>query len=239
MGQEGRRKRFYASAGVEEREDGFVLTLDGKPMRTPARAPLALPNRALADAVAAEWQAQGERIDPAEMPVTRIVNSAIDGVMGNRGAVIDEIVKYAATDLLCYRAEGPETLVQRQREAWDPLLDWARDELGSPLNHVDGIMFVAQPDASLRAVREAVHGYDPFGLAALHVITTLTGSAVLALAVARRRLEPESAWAAAHLDENFQIERWGVDEEAQARRAAQWREMDAAARVLTLIALDT
>ena len=142
-------------------------------------------------------------------------------------AVAEEIVGYAASDMLCYRAEGPEDLVRRQRDAWDPVLTWAKEELGSPLNHVDGIVFAAQPSESLAVLAAEVANYDLHRLAALHVITTLTGSALLALAVARRRLEPEAAWAAAHLDENYQIERWGADEEAShatlRRAGAKWR----------------
>jgi chaperone required for assembly of F1-ATPase len=227
-------RRFYERAGVEERDGAFVLVLDGKQARTPARAPLAVPSRALGEAMAEEWNAQGPRIDPRSMPLTRIVNVAIDGVARHRREVIAEIVKYAGSDMVCYRAEEPAELVERQREAWDPLLAWADEALGCPLNQATGILFADQPKASLDAVFSEVSKYDNFGLAALSVITTLTGSAILALAVAKARLEPESAWAAAYLDENYQNERWGIDEEAQEKRAARWREMDGAARLLTL-----
>jgi chaperone required for assembly of F1-ATPase len=225
-------RRFYKEAGVAERDGGYALTLDGRMARTPGKALIEVPSRALADGLAAEWNGQGERIDPAAMPLTRIVNSTIDGVAKEAHAVADEIVRYAGSDLLCYRAETPETLVARQVEAWDPILGWLASELGSPLNHAEGIRYTEQPPESLAAIRAEVEKYDPFRLAALHVITTLTGSAVLALAVARGRLEPEAAWSAGHLDEDFQIEKWGNDEIAQLRRAARWRDMDAAARIL-------
>jgi chaperone required for assembly of F1-ATPase len=232
MAREDLPQRFYRDAGFAERDGGYALTLDGRTARTPAKALILVPNRHLAGGMAAEWAAQGERIDPAAMPLTRIVNSTIDGVAKETAAVVDDIVRYAGSDLLCYRAEEPEALASRQREAWDPILDWAAAELGCRLNHANGIRFASQPDESLRAIRGKVEKYDPFRLAALHVITTLTGSAILALAVAEGRLEPESAWNAAHLDEDFQIERWGSDEEAQLRRASRWRDMEAAARIL-------
>jgi chaperone required for assembly of F1-ATPase len=232
MAREDLPQRFFREAGFAERDGGYVLTLDGRPARTPAKALILVPNKELAEGLAAEWNAQGQSIDPATMPLTRIVNSTIDGVAKETAAVAEDIVRYAGSDLLCYRAEEPDALVSRQREAWDPLLAWAEAELGCRLNHASGIRFAEQPEASVEAIRGKVERYDPFRLSALHVIATLTGSAILALAVAEGRLEPESAWNAAHLDEDFQIERWGADEEAQLRRAARWREMEAAARIL-------
>lgn len=227
--------RFYKEAGVIEQDGQFAVALDGRTARTPARHRLAVGSRALAEAMAAEWAAQGERIDPASMPVTRLVNSAVDGVERNRDAVAAEIVNYAGSDLLCYRAEGPDGLVRRQHEAWDPVLAWAAEDLGAPLRSGEGIIHVAQSPGVGEAIGRAVARYDAIGVAALNIMTTLTGSAVLALAVARGRLEPEAAWAAAHVDEDFQAGIWGADAEAEARRATRWRDMEAAARVLGLL----
>jgi chaperone required for assembly of F1-ATPase len=229
-------KRFYKAASAARRGAGFALELDGRGARTPAKNPLILPTRALAELLAAEWDAQGETIDPTSMPATRIANSAIDGVMGKMGPVRAEIGSYAGADLLCYRAGEPEALVEVQAQAFDPILEWAHDALGGRFILSQGIRHVAQPEAALKGVGAALDAIDdPFALAALHVMTTLTGSTLLALAVARGRLSPEEAWRAAHVDEDFQISRWGEDEEAMARRAARWREMDAAAKTFMAV----
>ena len=229
-------KRFYKDVAVKDKGGGGAsLMLDGKPVRTPGKAALTLPARALAEAVAAEWRAQGERIDPTTMPLTRLANSAIDGVMGREPAVVDDIARHAGSDLVCYRAEGPKALVEAQRTYWDPLLAFARDELKAPLMLSEGIVHVAQPEASLARIRDGFEGLDPFRLAALHVMTALTGSALLALAVFREWLTPEEAWDAAHVDEDFQISQWGEDAEAKARREARWRDFEASARLLDLL----
>jgi len=220
--------------GGESRPQYRVL-LDGKPMRTPAKAVFAVPSRALAEAIAAEWEAQGERIDPASMPLTRIANSAIDGVSGHEVQVRADMAKYAASDLVCYRADGPAELAQRQAEVWDGVVAWADEVLGARLRIGTGIMPVAQSETALERIAEALAGFDAFALAALHVITTLTGSTVLALAHARGRLTAEVAWAAAHVDEDFQISQWGDDAEAKARRQRRWAEMQAASRMLALL----
>ena len=179
---------------------------------------------------AEEWARQGETLDPSDMPITRLLNSAIDGTARTMDETWAEIVRYAGSDLLCYRAESPETLTERQRAAFDPVLDWAAQTLGARFLLAAGIVHVEQPVEVLAAFRAAVAPIDdPVALAALSVMTTLTGSAVLALAVARGRLSAERAWRIAHVDEDFQIERWGEDDEAAARRAARWREMEAAA----------
>jgi chaperone required for assembly of F1-ATPase len=204
-------------------------------VRTPGKAPLVLPTRALADAVADEWRAQGERIDPATMPLTKLANSAIDGVAGRERAVIDDIVKHAASDLVCYRAQGPRDLLEAQTKHWDKVLDWTKDTLQAPLKLGEGIVHVAQPQASLDRLRRALAGRDAFSLAALHVMTALTGSALLALAVALGRMTPEEAWDAAHVDEDWQISQWGEDHEAAERRANRRRDFAAAARLLTLV----
>jgi chaperone required for assembly of F1-ATPase len=233
--EESLPKRFYKDVAVTDEGAGAALLLDGKPVRTPGNAPLVLPNRALADAVADEWRAQDERIDPLTMPLTKLANSAIDGIAGSEPAVIDDIVKHAASDLVCYRALAPQGLAEAQAKHWDPVLAWAKDALAAPLKLGQGVVHVAQPQASLDRLKERVAGRGAFSLAALHVMTALTGSALLALAVALGRLTPEQAWQAAHVDEDWQISQWGEDQEAAERRAARWRDFAAAARLLTLV----
>jgi chaperone required for assembly of F1-ATPase len=225
-------RRFYETAGFAPAEGGFVLTLDSRPARTPGRHPLVVPTEALAGELAAEWAAQGERIDPAAMPLTRIVNVAIDRVAGEMAAVRADIVQYAGSDLICYRAEGPQSLIDRQNEAWSPVIAWVREELGVRLVLAEGIVHVAQEPGALIEVDRAIAPLDALGLAALHTATTLTGSAIIALALQRGRLTAEEAWAAAHVDEDWQMEQWGRDEGALAHRATRWREMNAAAVVL-------
>ncbi len=227
-------KRFYQDVATADEGAEVALLLDGKPVRTPGKAPVRLPTRALAEAIAEEWRAQGERIDPLTMPLTRLANSAIDGVVGREQAVIDDIVAHAAADLVCYRAAGPGGLVKAQQTHWDPVLAWAKTALGAPLFLAEGVAHVAQPKASLARLRAALLGRDAFGLAALHVMTGLTGSALLALAVAQGRLTPEAAWEAAHVDEDWQIGQWGEDAEAAERRKNRWRDFAGAARALAL-----
>ena len=228
-------KRFYQRVDVADRDGGFALLLDEKPVRTPGKKLFLLPSRALAEAVAEEWRAQKERIDPATMPLTKLANSAIDGVPGREDDVIGDILNYAGSDLLCYRAEGPRGLVEAQRAHWDSVLAWAKSALGAPFVLAEGVVHVAQPQASLDRLREALKAHDPFGLAALHVMTGLTGSALLALGVALERMTPEEAWKAAHVDEDWQITQWGEDAEAASRRSARRRDFDAAARALALL----
>jgi chaperone required for assembly of F1-ATPase len=223
-------RRFYRSAGVGEAEGEFRLLLDGRPVKTPARHPLAVPTRALAQAIADEWQAQGERIDPARMPLTRLANSILDGVRMAVTPVASAIAKYLASDLLFYRADVPG-LAARQTVLWDPILDWVREELGASFVLSEGAVFVEQPAAALAKARSAVPG-DPWRLGALHSMTTLTGSALLALAVLRGRLSVEDAWHAAHVDEDWNFEQWGRDAPALERRAFRFAEMQAAARLL-------
>jgi chaperone required for assembly of F1-ATPase len=227
------RQRFYQQAHVGEGEGGFPVLLDGRPVKTPARRALAAPTLALAQALAAEWNAQDEFIDPAQMPLTRLANSIIDGVLDAPGPVMAEVEKYLASDLVFYRAESPEALVARQAQAWDPVLDWANEALGARFLPSRGLTFVAQPPAALAAARAAIPR-DPWGLGALHAITTLTGSALLALALHAGRLSTGTAWAAAHVDEDWNTEFWGHDEAALERRAARFAELQAAATVLAL-----
>jgi chaperone required for assembly of F1-ATPase len=231
-----RIKRFYKQASVGERDGACALLLDGKRAKTPAKHPLAMPSRALAEAVAAEWDAQGESIDPATMPLTRLAQVAIDRVAGDAAAVAEEIVKYAGSDLLCYRAAEPAGLAAAQAEHWDSVLAWAHEVFGARFVLGQGVRHVAQPDAALAAVRAEVARYaPPFALAALASLTNLSGSALLALAVARGRLTVDAAWTAAHVDEDWNIRRWGEDGEAMSRRAARLVEFAAAARMLELL----
>jgi chaperone required for assembly of F1-ATPase len=228
------RRRFYREVDVVEQEGGFAVRLDQRPVRTPARRLLAAPARPLAEAIAAEWDAVGETIDPAHMPLTRLANSIIDGVADAAQPVSDEVMKYLGGDLLFYRADQPEGLVAAQAEAWDPILDWAHKEFGAQFILAEGVMFVGQPDRAVSAIRAVMPG-DAWRLGALHSATTLTGSALLSLALAKGRLSPEQAWSAAHVDEDWQMARWGRDEMALQRRQSRWEEMRAAAEVLAAL----
>lgn len=225
------RRRFYERADVVEEAGRFAVTLDGRRLKTPARREFAVPFRPIADAAAAEWAAQGEHIDPAAMALTRLVNSIIDGVIDRPAAVAGDIARYFETDLLVYRADHPEGLVAMQVERWDPVLDWAARELGARFVHATGIMHVAQPRGAIAAARAAMPT-DPWRLGALHAATALTGSALLALALMRGFLDPARAWAAAHVDEDWNFRLWGEDPAVLARRAERSREFKAAASLL-------
>lgn len=226
-----RRKRFYVSAGVAEAEGGFAITLDDRPIRTPSGRKVVVPSREIADAVAAEWAAQQELIEPLTMPLTRFANSVVEGVTDRVDAVAEDAAKYFQSDLLFYRAGHPEALVAREAALWDPVLFWAADTLGAHFILAEGIVHVRQPDAAVAAARAALPD-DPWSVAALHVITGLTGSALLALVLARGVLDEDQVWTAAHVDEDWNIEKWGIDEEVAARRAARLVDFRAAARIL-------
>lgn len=231
-------KRFYADVTVEETGEGFAVRLDGKPVRTPGRALLALPTHAAAQLVADEFAAQAAVIDPVTMPVLRLVNTAIDGVSREADAVAEDILRFASSDLLLYRADGPEGLVRRQDAAWNPVLDWARDAIHARFVPAEGVMPVAQPRDAVAAV--AIHlasRREPLRLASLHLMTSLMGSALLALAVEAGALGADEAWTAAHVDEDWNAEQWGHDAEAIARHNARRRDMMAA--VALLHALDS
>ena len=234
-------RRFYKEVTVQQRDGTFVLLLDGRAAKSPGGNHLALPCLAAARALADEWLGQGEFIDPASMPLTRIVNSAIDGDAYQLGATVDEIVKYAGADLVCYRAPEPMTLVEAQAAEWDPIVAFARENLGAHFICTEGLVFVEQPEPAHAAVKEVIQRIAnsgpaaPVALAALHVMTTLTGSVLLALAVAHRAHTPAEAWTAAHVDEDFEMRAWGEDAEVLRRRARQWREMDAAARLFQAV----
>jgi chaperone required for assembly of F1-ATPase len=228
------RKRFYTSAGVAEADGGFAVTLDSKPIRTPSGRQVVVPTRGIAEAIAAEWNAQDEMIDPLTMPLTRFANSVVEAVADRVDAVADDVAKYLGTDLLFYRAGHPEALVAKEAAHWDPILFWAADTLGAHFILAEGIVHVAQPEQAVAAARGAFPN-DPWSIAALHVVTTLTGSALLALALAHGVRDAEQVWAAAHVDEDWNIEKWGMDEEVAARRAARLVDFQAAVRILTAL----
>jgi chaperone required for assembly of F1-ATPase len=226
-------KRFYKTVSVAPVDNGFAVHLDGKPVRTPAKALLALPTEAAAALVADEFAAQGETIDPVTMPVMRLVNTAIDGVASDPQAVLEDILRFASSDLLCYRADAPQGLVDWQNQHWDPVIDWARATLGARFNLAEGIIHVEQPRETIAVLgSHLAQRADPLRLAAIHVMTSLTGSALLALAVDLGELDAEAAWAAGHVDEDWQIEHWGQDAEAVARRSGRKRDMMAAIGLL-------
>lgn len=225
-----------APSGLPSAPRNIAVLLDGKTARTPKKSELRLPTLALARAVAGEWAAQQESVDPGRMPLTRLANTAIDGVRGREADVAADIVKYSGSDLVCYRAERPQGLMARQAALWDPVVDFARQQLGAEFAVGQGLMHVAQSPESAAAVRRAVGPLEAFPLTALHTMTTLTGSALLALGVLRGAWTVDTAWTAAHVDEDWQIAQWGEDAEAKARREARWVEMSAAARMLRLLA---
>ena len=224
-----RRKRFYAHAGVVESSGGFAITLDGKPIRTPSGRPLVAPTRDIADGIAAEWNAQREIIDPLTMPLTRFANSVVDAVVDRVEAVADDIAKYLGSDLLFYRAGHPEALVAQEAAPGIRCCSGQPNSLGAHFILAEGIVHVRQPDPAIAAARAALPA-DPWSVAALHVVTTLTGSALLALALLHGVLDHDQVWAAAHVDEDWNIEQWGVDEEVAARRAARLVDFRAAAQ---------
>jgi chaperone required for assembly of F1-ATPase len=231
-------KRFYREARMSERGGGFAIELDGKTLQTPGKRPLLVASRALAEAIAAEWQGQGVTVSPLTLPLTRLVSTAIDRVGPRRQEVIAEIAKYATTDLLCYRAAEPPELSERQRRLWQPLLDWATERYDAALAVTEGISPVPQAPPALAAIERAVAAHDEILLAALHLATASCGSVVLGLALLAERITPEEAFAAAQLDETYQIERWGEDTEQTQRRAALKDDIALAARFAALLRAD-
>ncbi len=228
-------KRFYKEVSAAPAEGGFVIRLDGRPVRTPKKAELKLPTEALAEAVAAEWRAQGERIEPASMPLCRLANTAIDWVRPERKQVCALIAGYGETDLVCYPAPEPEELAARQAAAWRPLLDWATRRYDARLRATRSLQPAPQDAAALAALRQAVDRYDDMRLMALHDLVTISCSLVIGLALAEGEIDLEQGWAAAQADELFQAERWGEDEEAASRRARLKGELAAALRFLELL----
>lgn len=228
-------KRFYADAAVTGDTAPFGIALDARRVRTPARAPMGLPSRALADAIAAEWNAQGSDIQPRSMVLTGLANAAIDRVAPDPQAFADGLAGFAVNELLAYRAEGPAALVARQREGWDPLLAWARERYDVDFVVTTGIIHRAQPPATLARVTAAYRGLDAFRLAALHPVVTICGSAIIGLAVAEGALDATAAFAAGHLDELWQAEQWGKDPLAEAGHAERRGELAAAVGMLGLL----
>jgi chaperone required for assembly of F1-ATPase len=229
------RKRFYSQAHVGEAEGcGFPLLLDGKRVKTPARRALAAPTAPLAQAIADEWNAQAELIDPGRMPLTRLANAVIDAVADAALPVAEEVAQYLGADLLCYRAEAPDGLVERQAQAWDPVLAWAQRALGARFVLAQGVMAIPQPSEAIAAARARIPT-EPWRLGAVSAIATLTGSGLLALALAHDALDADAAWAAAYVDEDWQMSQWGRDELALERRAYCYAEFQAAVTVLKLV----
>jgi chaperone required for assembly of F1-ATPase len=225
------RRRFYKQAASARDGTHHAVLLDDKPVRTPAGRALAAPTQALANALAAEWNAQGEAIDPVTMPLTRLANVIIDGVADKPASVAAEVEKYLASDLVCYRAPSPQGLTERQAHHWDPILAWARAALGARFLLAEGVVHVAQPASALDAARAAIPA-DPWRLGAVHTVTALTGSALIALALAHGAITAEEAWQAAHVDEDWNIAQWGRDAIALERRASRFAQFEAAALVL-------
>ncbi len=228
-------KRFWKEAKAEAAEEGWTVRLDGRPLRTPAKAPFLAPTRALAEAAAAEWAGQGAEVKPAEMPFTRAVNTAIDRTRPEWEAVAAAVAAYGGSDLLCYRAETPEALRARQDAHWNPLLDWAEEAHGARLVTASGIVHRAQEEAALARLEAAVRRFDAFGLTALYDLTALSGSLVIALAVAHRRLDAGEGWRLSRIDETWNEEQWGVDDLAAATAARKARDFEVAARMLALL----
>ncbi|MEL6482135.1 MAG: ATP12 family protein [Pseudomonadota bacterium] len=228
-------KRFWKVTTVAAVEGGHEVRLDEKPIRTPGKAPLILPTSGLAEAMAAEWDAQVEQVNPAAMPITRAANTAIDRVSAAKAHVVDELAGYGETDLLCYRASHPEALVDRQAALWDPLLDWADATFGARLVPANGVMYTPQDPNAVRRLRAPLEAADAWQLTALHELVTLSGSLVIALATARGHLGPEEAWSTSRVDEEWNIAEWGEDAEAAAQAAKRKSAFHSAARILGLL----
>lgn len=227
-------RRFYKEAVVVAASGGHAVHLDGRAVKTPGKRQFILPTVALAEAIAGEWRGQGERIDPATMPLTRLANTVIDAVGDRMAEVRADALKYAGSDLVCYRAAHPAGLVAQQAERWDPVLAWAAGTLCARFETVTGIAHRTQPAGALDAIARRLDRLDPFTLAGVHELTTLSGSGLIALAVQDGTLTPDAAWTAAHADEDWQISQWGEDYEAAERRKGRRGDFDAAVRLIRL-----
>ncbi|MDB5548255.1 MAG: ATPase [Tardiphaga sp.] len=225
------RKKFYTRVSIGEIAGGYAILLDGRSIKTPSRKVVAVPSRVIAETIAAEWNAQVDLIDPMTMPMTRLANSVIDGVVDRLDDVITDIAKYFESDLLCYRAGHPQELVAREAEAWDGVLFWAAEALGAHFILAQGIIHATQPSPAVAAARAALP-QEPWSVAAVHIVTTITGSALLALALYHDARDADQVWAAAHVDDDWNVEHWGVDEEVAMRRAARLIDFRAAADVI-------
>ena len=227
-------RRFYKKVAVTGTAAPFSVTLDERSLRTPLKRALDLPTKRLAEAVASEWAAQAEKIDPHSMPYTKLANTAVDRVTSDHERIMSEIVDFAGSDLVCYRAEKPRDLIERQSRAWQPVLDWARATFAAEFLVTEGIVHIEQPSRSLGAMRDYLGGKSSWALTALHNMTTLTGSALIAAMACDGAILPAEAWLAAHVDEDWQIEQWGSDEEARHRRDYRKREFDICLRFCEL-----
>ena len=229
-------KRFYKNVGVEAQPDelAFAVLLDRKPVQTPQRKPLYVPGAPLAQAIAEEWDAQGDELVPERMPLTQIAATALDRVSPDAASYAQQIAAYGETDLVCYRADGPQALVARQSAVWQPLVDWAAEALAAPMTVTGGVTPLVQPSGTLTALRNAVEAHDPFEVAALGLATVASGSLVIALALSHGRIDADTAFEAGHLEETWQVEQWGSDEAAEVRRHSARADIEAAARFLSL-----
>lgn len=228
-------KRFYKKVDFKCEEGGFSILLDGNPVKTPARRHLLIPTEALAALVVQEFTIQEEIIDPVKMPITRFVNTVVDGIADNMQVIFEDLLRFVACDMILYRAQTPQELVQRQCKHWDFLLDWVEEKLGVCFNVAEGVMHVEQPREVIQAVSNYLRKVEsPYVLAALHTMTTLTGSALVAIAVAEKRIEVDDAWAIAHLDEDWTMEQWGIDKETMTLRAYKKVDFNAAATIISV-----
>lgn len=228
-------KRFWRDVAVEPTDGGWAITLDGRAVKTPARAALSVPARTLADAIAGEWRSVGEKLDPRDMPLTGLANAAIDRVTPERSAFAAGVARYAEADLACYRAEGPRALVVLQEQEWDRLLAWARRRYDVDFVTTSGLMHVAQPVATVERLSHAIATLDPFRLAGLSPLVTIGGSLIAALAVMEKAITPEEAWEAVSVDERWQLDQWGADAEAEAALENRRGDFLGAARFLDLL----
>ena len=228
-------KKFYKKASVRGKKAPFSIALDGRVLKTPSKEPLEIPSRALARAVADEWNAQQEFVDLNAMFLTKYASAAQDGTMQRKEAIVDEIVAYASSDLVCYRADTPQGLVDRQTNAWDPVLEWARKTHNLKFICVAGIIYATQPDTTLAQAHKLLMEKDPHTLTGIHHLTNLLGSALLSIAVTEGALSDNDCWNAAHLDEDWNIEQWGTDEDAMERRKVRRTEFDGILRFCELV----
>lgn len=229
------KKRFWETVTVEVLDQGFGVALDGRRIKTPAKADLAVPVRAAADLIAAEWDAQDGKVDPETMPATRWANAAIDKVAPQRAEVLALLAAYGESDLLCYRAESPVELLTLQEQAWDPVLDWAKTALNAPLNTTCGVLPVDQPNQSVANLRSALERYDSFQIAAIHDLISISGSLVLPLALCDGALDVDHAWKITRIDEDWQAKLWGRDDEAEETARAKRASFSFAHQMLCLL----
>ncbi len=227
--------RFYKNVSINKELSGYRILLDERPIKTPKRKLVEVNQEKLALALKAEWEKQDKHIDPTTMPLTKLVNTALDGISGSEEQVAADLAQYALSDALCYRAAHPQDLVARQKNAWDPVIKWSKEELGITLKTTTGVMPLTQPKKTQEKAAHILRTYDPLELAGLHVLTTMTGSLIITLALVRGRLTAKDAWNIAHIDEDYQLSKWGADEEALERLAWRRKEFNAAHQLLSLL----